>query len=132
MAYRIPPSDVLAVVIAEALAEHPTVISQNRLTAMVRAKLKQLDREYAVTEERVRKTAIRYGLTKVQIQTRESDEKSVYSRCPVCGSKMKRVRNTTIYGGVVTLGYKCPRCPYWTGINRRIPVRYVFNREDED
>ena len=131
MSYRVPPSDVLAVVISEALDEQPTVISQNRLTKIVLGKLRQIDREYAVTEERVRRVAIRYGLARVEIQMREADEKTSYSRCPVCASKMKRVRNTTIFGGIVTLGYKCPQCPYWTGINKRIPVRYVFVRGDQ-
>jgi len=31
-------------------------------------------------------------------------------------------------GGTVTLGYRCERCKYWTGLKRRVPTRYIFTR----
>ena len=65
-------------------------------------------------------------LAKVEIQTREAEEKSRNVRCPVCGSKTKRIQNETVYGGKVTLGYKCRSCGYWTGMKRRVPTRYIF------
>jgi hypothetical protein len=26
----------------------------------------------------------------------------------------------------VELGFKCTKCPYWTGPRKRVPVRYTF------
>ncbi len=126
MSYRIPPSDLLVDVIKEVVKKHLTVSSQRKLTELVLRRLKDIDKEYAASEERIRRVAIDSGVAKIEIHCREGEEKSRYSRCPVCGSKMVRIRNETVFGGTVTLGYKCTKCPYWTGLRRRIPIRYVF------
>jgi DNA-directed RNA polymerase subunit RPC12/RpoP len=49
------------------------------------------------------------------------------SRCPVCNTRITPVKNETIFGGSVTLGYECSFCGYWTGMKRRVPQRYVFS-----
>jgi len=126
MSYRIPHFEVLAEVIREVLRGRPTVSSQRKLTELVLRKLKEIDADYTASEERIRRVAIDSGVAKIEIHCREGEERSRQSRCPVCCSKMRRIRNETIFGGTVTLGYKCTRCPYWTGLKRRIPVRYVF------
>jgi hypothetical protein len=126
MSYRLPPSQVLAVAISNALREHTTISSQRHFTALVRDKLRSIDPCYAVTEERVRREAIKHNLVKVAIQTRETEIKSKGAKCPVCGTRMRRVRNKTIYGGAITLGHRCPRCPFSMGLKKRVPVRYVF------
>ena len=126
MSYRIPPAELLAEVIREVLKRRPMVISQRKLTELVLKDLKRIDEEYSATEERIRKVAIDQGAAKIEIHCREGEERSRHSRCPVCGSKMRRIRNETIFGGTVTLGYKCTKCPYWTGLKRRNPIRYVF------
>jgi uncharacterized protein with PIN domain len=126
MNYRIPSSDLLVDVIREVVKKHLTVSSQRKLTGLVLRRLMDIDNEYAASEERIRKVTIDSGVAKIEIHCRESEEKSRYSRCPVCGSKMTRIRNETVFGGTVTLGYKCTKCPYWTGLKRRIPIRYVF------
>ena len=126
MPYRIPPEDLLAEVIRKVLSRRPMVVSQRKLTQMVLKELRSYDEQYAATEERIRKVAIDSSAAKIEIHCREGEERSRYSKCPVCSSKMRRVRNETIFGGTVTLGYKCTKCPYWTGLKRRIPIRYVF------
>lgn len=126
VSYRLPTSQVLAVAISDALRENPSVSSQHRLTELVREKLRQLDPDYMVTEERVRRVAIGSGLARVEVSTRDSGKRKKLSRCPVCGSKLRRVRNRTISGGTITLGQRCTSCPYSMGRTRRIPIRYVF------
>lgn len=130
MSYRIPPADTLAEAISEALEGRPMVVSQQKLTEMVLKKLKDKDPNYAATEERIRKLLIDRNLAKIEIHTREAEDRSRHGRCPVCSSKMKRIQNETIFGGTVTLGHKCIKCPYWTGLKRRIPIRYVFYGDD--
>lgn len=129
MNYRVPSADVLATAIEEVMKDHPTIGSQRQLAKYVREKLLAIDPDYSVTEERVRKIGILQKLFKIQIQSRESDRKSIYARCPVCGSKMSKVRNKTMYGGTVTLGYRCTVCPFWMGIRSRVPVRYAFSKD---
>jgi len=126
MTYKIPKADVLAEAIQGALREQSMVISQTLLTKLVVSQLKRMDPQYTASEERIRRIAVVRKLAKLVIETREADERSKKVRCPVCGSKTKKVQNETIYGGTVTLGYKCQSCGYWTGMKRRVPVRYTF------
>lgn len=126
MGYRIPSSEILAEAIKAVLKRHPMVGSQRKLTSLVLKELGKMDEEFTASEERIRKVAIDSEAAKIEIHCREGEEKSKYTKCQVCGSKMRRIRNETIFGGTVTLGYKCLKCPYWTGLKRRIPIRYVF------
>lgn len=131
MTYKIPKADILALAIKEALRERRTVISQAKFTELVNSKLKKMDPEYAASEERVRRLTLATKLARVEIHTRELEDKSRNAPCPVCGKKrMRRIQNRTIFDGRVTLGYKCRSCGYRTGLRRRVPVRYVFNAED--
>lgn len=126
MSYRVPATELLAVAIADVLRSHASVGSQAQFTELVRQKLRDIDPEYAVTEERLRRMAVRSGLVTVEVESRDSGKRTRTKVCPVCGGRMERVRNRTLAGGTTTLGYRCDTCPYATGPTRRIPVRYVF------
>jgi hypothetical protein len=130
MSYRIPPEDVLDQAIKDVLEENQVVNSQGKMADKVSKRLMALDPDYAVTGERVRKEAILNGLAKVEIHARESTVRSRAGPCPVCSSKMSRIKNRTIFDGTVTSGYKCTRCSYWTGVKRRVPIRYIFHGSD--
>jgi hypothetical protein len=47
--------------------------------------------------------------------------------CPICGSKVKKIKNKTLKGGFITIGYNCTFCPYHTGIPLKLPARYTFS-----
>lgn len=126
MSYRVPSAEVLAVAIADVLREHGTVGSQRLLGRFVLDKLHCLDRNYTVTEERVRMLAIQSGLASVEVETRDTGIKVKGGRCPVCNSRMRRIRNSTIYGGSVILGYRCTSCAYKMGTTKRVAVKYTF------
>jgi transposase-like protein len=127
MSYRIPTPEVLAVAISDVLREHGAITSQRLFAEFVREKLQRMDPAYAVTEERVRIMAIQSGLVKVEVESRDSGIKTKMGRCPVCGSRMRKVRNETIYGGSVILGYRCTSCPYSMGTTKKIPTKYIFH-----
>ena len=93
---------------------------------LTRKKLREINPEYSVTDERVRKVAIQTGVASVEIKSREIPSQKPTTECPVCSSKMRRIKNKTLYGKAVTLRYKCPKCKFSTGICRSIPVRYIF------
>lgn len=126
MSYRVPTTEVLAVAMADVLREQGTVESQARFTELVREKLRDIDPEYTVTEERLRLAAVRSEMVTLEVLSRDSGKRSRSRTCPVCGSRLRRVRNKTLSGGTTTLGYRCGVCPYSTGSTRRIPTRYVF------
>ena len=71
---------------------------------------------------------LKSGVADLDIHCRETVRKTSLGKCPVCRSKLKRVKNLTVYGGTVTLGYHCRTCGYWTGLKQRVPTKYVFTR----
>ena len=126
-AYRIPKDDEVLAALRRATALRKIVDSQRKLKRFVDKELKG-EETLKVGEVRLRRLAIDSNLFRLQILTRETDLRKSLVRCPVCGSRIQRVRNMTVFGGSVTLGYRCATCGYWTGLKRRIPTRYVFTR----
>jgi uncharacterized protein with PIN domain len=127
MGYRLPSTEEVEHAIAAVLRREKKLPSENRFLSLVRRELKRRDKDYTVSHERLRKIALRSGLCKVTIHTRESATRRPMARCPVCSTRVQSVKNETIFGGSVTLGYECPFCGYWTGMRRRVPQRYVFS-----
>lgn len=125
--YRIPSDERIRESLARVFSTRREVNSQHRLKVLVERDLKGEER-FRVGEVRLRLIAIESGLVDLEIHCRETEEMKSLIRCPVCGERLKRVRNMTVFGGTVTLGYRCGRCKYWTGLRRRIPTRYVFTR----
>jgi hypothetical protein len=127
MSYRVPSAEVLAVAIADVLREHGTISSQRLLAHFVREKLHCVDRSYGITEERVRRTAVQSGMARMEVETRDTGIKVKGGRCPVCNARLRKIRNRTIYGGSVILGYRCSSCSYKMGTTLRVPVKYIFH-----
>src|SRR2546422_1753827 len=104
------------------------VSSQRALKRLIEREVRGSE-NFRVGEERIRRLAIESGLTRLEIHAREANEKRGLTKCPVCGERVKRLKNMTVFGGTVTLGFKCPKCGYWSGLRRRVPTRYVFHRK---
>ncbi len=125
--YHIPETDEVLEAIQLVLGEKRTVKSQHELAALVVRALKGANSENAVTERRVRHVALSSDEVTVDIEYREVAGRRAMSKCPVCGGSLRPFRNETIYGGEVTLGFECQRCPYQTGLKHRVPTRYTFH-----
>lgn len=125
--YRIPSDEHVREALRRVFSTRQIVDSQRRLKAIVEKDLKGQER-YRVGQPRLRLLAIDSGLVDLEIRCRETDEMRSLAKCPVCGARLTKVRNMTVYGGTVTLGYRCDRCRYWTGLKRRVPTRYIFTR----
>lgn len=126
--FRIPKDEQVLAALRRVLHTRHQVTSQRRLKALVEKQMRG-EEDYRVGEERLRVLAIESGLVDLEIVARETEAKRPLGRCPVCGEKLRRLRNMTVYGGTVTLGYRCARCTYWTGLRRRVPTLYVFTRK---
>ena len=125
--YRIPSDDRVRGSLVRVFSTRQMVDSQRRLKQLVERDLKG-EEKFRVGEPRLRLLAIESGLVDLEIRCRDTDEMRSLIRCPVCGERLEKVRNMTVFGGTVTLGYRCGRCKYWTGLRRRVPTRYVFTR----
>jgi len=125
--YRIPSDERVQESLARVFSTRQIVDSQRRLKQLVEKDMKG-DERYRVGEPRLRLLAIDSGLVDLEINCRDTNEMRSLVKCPVCGERLAKVRNMTVFGGTVTLGYRCRRCKYWTGLKRRVPTRYVFTR----
>ncbi|HNX47871.1 MAG TPA: hypothetical protein PLC39_06575 [Methanomassiliicoccales archaeon] len=126
MVYRIPSVKVLEDSIRKVIREQQSIPSQRLFTELVLEDLHKKNPEYKVGEVRLRRMALHRNLAKVTISYRETKDPSHKGRCPVCCSPIEELHNFTLDEKKVELGFKCTKCPYWTGPRRRVPVRYNF------
>jgi len=127
MSYKIPSDELVLNALRRVIVKARIVQSQRVLHELVSAELQQKNKKYSVTQKRLRLLALNQPFVKVEIHSREGNPKKTLHRCPVCHHQLKRVRNLTIWGGMVTIELRCPHCGYWTGKKKRIPTRYVFH-----
>lgn len=111
--------------LVKVILDEGTIASQKRLAELVNKQLTKRGRS-AVTGERVRVLAVKSGLVSLQIRVRVDGATPEMERCPVCRSRLRRSANRTLTGATTQTGYRCTRCPWWTGRDLRIPQHYVF------
>ena len=107
--------------------QYRTVVTQQRLKTLVEKDLKTKKIQYHVSQQRLRNLALKSGIVRIEIHSREGDPHKLLHKCPVCDESLQRVKNLTIFGGEVTIELRCGHCGYWTGKKKRIPTRYVFH-----
>lgn len=127
MSYHIPSDEQIQKSLENVLNKYRTINSQVKLRELITKDLKTKKIDYGVSGQRIRNIAIKSDFVKLEIHSREGDPKKIMTKCPVCDSTLKRVKNLTIWGGEVTIEFSCSRCGYWTGKKKRIPTRYVFH-----
>jgi len=125
--YHIPTDDQVRQSLTRVFSTRQVVDSQRRLKQLVEKDMKG-DERYRVGQRRLRLLALDSSLVDLETLARDSKKMRSLVKCPVCGTRLKKVRNMTVFGGTVTLGYRCERCKYWTGLKPRIPTRYIFTR----
>lgn len=126
MAYKIPSNELVVGAIISCMSSYGIINSQRKLGELVRKKVKETEHLYQLSDERIRRLAVSNHLVELELRYKEAGEGKLPHKCPICGSKLKRLKNMTIDGGTVTLGYACQTCRYWTGLRRNVPARYVF------
>ena len=129
MSYHIPSDERIVRAIRQVFHRYRFVSSQYRLKTLVERELRTKDKDFGVSGSRLRLLIITHDLATVEIHSREGDPRRVLTRCPVCNHTLNRVKNQTIWGGEVTLEFRCGRCGYWTGKKKRIPTLYVFHQK---
>jgi hypothetical protein len=131
--YRIPKRELVEIAIYKVLDEALTVRSQTLFLKLVMSRLRELNGGgFRLSGQRLRRIAASLDDVDLIIHCREGSRKNRRTLCPVCGTRMENIQNSTLYGWTVNTGKNCPTCSYWTGSHRRIPVRYVFTTEKEN
>jgi hypothetical protein len=130
--YRVPGVELVEEAIRSILDEAFTVRSQRLFRRLVMSKLKDMDGDgFKISPVRLRRIAARMEDVDLIVHCREGERAPNRSICPVCGSRMKDIKNSTLYGWTVPSGKACTTCSYWFGSRNRIPTRYVFTVEKE-
>lgn len=128
MSRKIPPDELVIEAAEKVMKKNRVVESLRQFSDMVNKELAKKDDEYRVGARRLRYIAVTNGITSLEIRWKKTKKKKAIVKCPVCGEHLKVVKNETVFGGTVTLGFRCPRCPFKTGIKKRVPQRYIFVR----
>ena len=126
--YKIPEDENVLPAIQRVILRHGTINSQRQLKQLVENELKGLDPLYHVGGARVRTLAIRSKFIQCEIKYRTwPDHKNKLKHCPVCDGTVSKIKNRTLSGEIITIGYKCTNCPYNTDLPIKIPARYIFS-----
>jgi len=129
MSYLIASDEQITGALKKVLKKYRSISTQYKLKKLVLKNLNTKKEKYGISQARLRRIAINSDFVKLEIHSREGDPKKLLTKCPVCLHSLKNVKNQTIWGGKVTLEFKCPNCGYWTGKKKRIPTRYVFHHK---
>lgn len=127
--YRLPPEDVVRTLARRQLGRmRQAARSQAGLRRALLAPLAAKDPLFVLGGWRLRKLLLDAPGVRVEVRYAERPTRRPLRRCPVCRSGLRPIRNRTLEGDRVTLGYRCTHCAYWTHLRRRVPVRYRFIR----
>lgn len=127
MSYNIPSKIQIENALINISKKYNTVYSQKKLKDLIEKELNTENEIFHVSGPRLRVISLECNFIKLEILSREGDPKKSLSRCPICKNQLNRVRNQTIWGGKVTLEFRCSKCGYWTGKKKRVPTRYIFH-----
>ncbi|MEW5936897.1 MAG: hypothetical protein AB1665_03640 [Candidatus Thermoplasmatota archaeon] len=126
--YKIATDEMAIVALRNVFAKQKSVSSQRRLKCLVDKELASSGDPYKVGERRLRLLVLAHDMARIEMDYREVESKRAISLCPVCRQRLSIAKNMTVFGGTVTLGYRCKKCGYSTGAKRKVPVRYTFFR----
>lgn len=130
--YIIPKEEVVVEAVRTILNEAMTVRSQTLFHKLVIMKLKEMGlQKFKLSPQRLRRITAKLEEVDLLIHCREGKRRSRRSRCPVCGTMMDEIKNSTLYGWTVSTGKACSVCSYWTGNRERVPTRYIFTVEKD-
>ncbi len=124
--YRIPPEDLVRAEALERIGSGEGPSTQRGLREEVLRGLGGRRRRFALSGRRLRHILLATPGVNVQTRFAQRAGRQPLTACPVCSSPVRPIRNHTLLGDRVVLGYECARCGYWTHLKRRVPVRYAF------
>jgi hypothetical protein len=123
--HKVAPEEMILTAVYKIIQNIGTVESLGRLKTLTENDFS--DKSYRVGLKRLRMLVMKSGFIDVKIDYVETHKKKKILKCPICEGKTKKIKNRTIFGQLITSGYKCTRCTYWTGVKYRRPRKYTFH-----
>lgn len=125
--YRIPPIELVRTAARSAMVRQGRGFpSQASFRDALLSVLREEDRRFALAGRRMRHLLVNLPGVRLQVRYALRPTRRPIGACPICGAELRPIRNRTLLGDEVILGYRCGRCGYWTHLERRVPVRYRF------
>jgi len=125
--FRRPPPDAVASAALDLLRRRRGIPpNQAELARAVAPRLREELPQAALGGRRLRRILLATPGVRVDVTYAERGPGPLPRACPVCGSALEPIRNTTLDGPRVELGARCRSCGFWTHLKRRVPVRYSF------
>jgi hypothetical protein len=100
--------------------------SQAELRRALLPILRRKDPLLVLGGRRMRRLLLEVPGVRLRVRYAERATRRPLTACPVCDAELRPIRNRTLCGDRIVLGYRCTRCAYWTHLRRRVPVRYAF------
>lgn len=122
--YKVPKEEEVRKALYRSLKTHGSFPSLHQLREGVLQELKKMDEAYTISIARTRTVTARSGFVKITVKKRH--ERKRMDRCPVCGEELRKIKNMSLLGEEVVVGYACPLCGYKGKINEG-PLRYIFH-----
>jgi hypothetical protein len=119
---KFPKRDAVEFVIKSILSKQ-TVGSQTELQRLVNRRLRAVDREYAITGERLRRIAAGMPGVVMQVKVRDGPPPE---HCPCCGAGLRRTWTRNLKGTKVPVKVECRGCSYRGREGKWTPGQYRF------
>jgi len=122
--YELPTDEEVRNAIYFALRKNKSFPSLVKLREAVIKELKRMNNNYTISLRRTRIIAARSGCVKINAKMKASNKK--LKACPICGGKLEPIKNYSLLGEEVIIGYRCRLCSYRASIKNELPTRYTF------
>ncbi len=122
--YKLPKEEEIRKAIYKAMKKRGSFTSLTSLREEILKELKKMNKNYTISLKRARILTARSGFVKIIVKKKQADKKM--EMCPVCGAKLSKIKNISLLGEKVVIGYKCKLCNYRGKINE-MPTRYTFH-----
>ena len=119
---RIPKREVVKFVLKSALRKRKAR-SQEELVQAVNRELRKVDSGYSITGKRLREIAVSMPDVKIEVVTRKG---RAPSRCPSCGSQLRKSWDRNLVGRKILRSMTCQRCGYAGKTGKWSPGKYNF------
>jgi hypothetical protein len=122
--YKIPKEEEIRKAIYRTLKKHGSFSSLNKLRKGILEELKRMNEKYTISIPRARVLTARSGFVKIRVKKKH--ERKELNECPVCRGRLKYIKNLSLTGKEVVVGYRCELCSY-KGARNEAPLRYLFH-----
>ncbi len=122
--YKLPKEEEIRRAIFNAIKKEKSFNSLKYFRGKILNELKKIDEKYTISMGRARNIIARCGFVGVSTKNKKSDKKVF--KCPVCGGSLEKIKNLSLLGEKIVIGYRCKICGY-KAKKGEMPYRYEFH-----